>query len=265
MAKWILSLSLCMFIVGCTKSEPDMGLNYDPSNHNQQVVLVHGLARSGESMQAMSNMIKKLGYQVCVVDYPTLVMSVETTLEKSAAQIEHCVTQFKLQPTQAHQLREIHFVGHSLGGLMIRNYLGTHPNFVNSKMMGKVVFVGTPNHGSDVADFFAKFWLLPLAGDTAKSLTSQPNSLPNSLPKPNYEFGVIAGIHSYPILKYMFNNENDGLVSVKSARLEGMQDFIEVDVKHDSLRSDPHVTQLITRYISHGQFLDKGTETYSVH
>lgn len=252
--KWILSLSLCLLLVGCTKSDPNAYSSFDPQKHNQQVVIVHGLARSAASMEDMSDMVKERGYRVCVVDYPTLVNNVETTLAKSSAQIDKCVTDFEHKLAQDHEAGTIHFVGHSLGGLVIRSYLAEHQGLVESDYMGKVVFLGTPNHGSDVADFFSNIYLLPLAGDTAKSLTTAQDSLPNRLPEPDYDFGVIAGTNSYPILKYMFKNDNDGLVSVNSTRLPGMQDFVEVDIKHDSLRSDPYVTQLIMNYLSNGRF-----------
>lgn len=252
--KWMLSLSLCLLLVGCTKSDPNAYSSFDPQNHNQQVIIVHGLARSASSMEDMSDMVKQRGYRVCVVDYPTLVSNVDKTLEQSSTQIDDCVTKFEHKLSEDHETGTIHFVGHSLGGLVIRSYLADHQDLVKSDTMGKVVFVGTPNHGSDVADFFSSIWLLPLAGDTAKSLTTDQNSLPNTLPEPDYDFGVIAGTDSYPILKYMFDNDNDGLVSVNSTRLPGMQDFIEVDIKHDSLRSDPYVTQLIVNYLSQGKF-----------
>lgn len=69
--KWMLSLSLCLLLVGCTKSDPNAYSSFDPQNHNQQVIIVHGLARSASSMEDMSDMVKQRGYRICVVDYPT--------------------------------------------------------------------------------------------------------------------------------------------------------------------------------------------------
>lgn len=137
---------------------------------------------------------------------------------------------------------------------MIRSYLATHPEFVQSEQMGNVVFVGTPNHGSDVADFFSDTWMLSLVGGTAESLTTSPNSFPNQLPLPNYDFGVIAGTQSYPVFNGMFAKTNDGLVSVESTKLKGMKDFVEVDIKHDRLRRDPYVTELILNFLQTERF-----------
>ncbi|CAM3151291.1 esterase/lipase family protein [Vibrio rarus] len=242
-----------MTLFGCSQSEPSVESANETSHQKQQVILVHGLARSAASMEKMAQRISLHGYQVCVVDYPTLGQDIEQTLQRSALQIDHCVYQFDRQLSDRAGSK-IHFVGHSLGGLVIRDYLAKKPAMTYSPHFGEVVFVGTPNQGSDVADFFSSVWLLPLAGGTAASLTTGPKSLPNRLPKPSYPFGVIAGTNSYPILKHMFKESNDGLVSVESTQLEGMQDFITVDVKHDRLRSDPQVTDLILRYLSEQRF-----------
>lgn len=263
-----------ILLVGCSKPEMDVSDAQFQSHHGEQVVIVHGLARSAWSMQNMSKGIADQGYQVCVVDYPTLRQPIENTLDKSADELSRCISEFNdstqkrdNQALAQHASGEhvhtnfalknhakIHFVGHSLGGLVIRSYLAEHPDFVHSEQMGNVVFVGTPNHGSDVADFFSDTWMLSLVGGTAESLTTTPESFPNRLPLPNYNFGVIAGTQSYPVFNGMFAKTNDGLVSVESTKLKGMQDFIEVDIKHDRLRRDPYVTGLIVQFLQVGQF-----------
>lgn len=270
--KWAL-LVPALLLVGCSKPEMDVTDEAFTAHHAEQVVIVHGLARSAWSMQNMSNGIAEQGYQVCVVDYPTLRQPIENTLAKSADELSRCISEFKASRQSAdsqalmnsaadrvstsHPVTnhaKIHFVGHSLGGLVIRSYLAQHPDFVHSEQMGNVVFVGTPNHGSDVADFFSDTWMLSLVGGTAESLTTSPESFPNRLPLPNYNFGVIAGTQSYPVFNGMFAKTNDGLVSVESTKLKGMQDFIEVDIKHDRLRRDPHVTGLIVQFLQSGHF-----------
>ncbi|GAD79321.1 alpha/beta fold hydrolase [Vibrio ezurae] len=248
-----LALLSAPLLFGCSQSElPINDSNYS-THQKQQVIIVHGLARSASSMEKMSDRVSSSGYQVCVVDYSTLGRAVDTTLHESSAQIDQCIDKFNRELSQT-KGSKVHFVGHSLGGLVIRNYLAQNNSMTHSPHFGEVVFVGTPNKGSDVADFFSNLWLLPLAGGTAASLTTSSESLPNSLPEPNYAFGVIAGTDSYPILKYMFDNSNDGLVSVESTQLEGMQDFIAVNITHDSLRSDPLVTDLIVNYLDQRRF-----------
>ncbi len=244
-------------LFGCSKPEVDTLDSKSNVHRSEQVIIVHGLARSAWSMQNMAKNIEQQGYQVCVVDYPTLRQPIEHTLEESAKELSRCIDEFNHSNNVVTNRSKIHFVGHSLGGLVIRAYLAEHPDFVDSPEMGKVVFVGTPNHGSDVADFFSDTWMLSLVGGTAESLTTSPNSFPNSLPIPNYDFGVIAGTQSYPVFSGMFSKTNDGLVSVESTKLEGMRDFIEVDIKHDRLRRDPYVTALVLRFIQTDQFEPK--------
>ncbi|CAM4298029.1 alpha/beta fold hydrolase [Vibrio neonatus] len=256
MNKISLMLVLMATLFGCSRSEaPIKDSNY-ALHQKQQVIIVHGLARSASSMEKMSERVAQNGYQVCVVDYPTLGQAIDKTLHESSAQIDQCISRFNRELSQIDGSK-VHFVGHSLGGLVIRNYLAQKNGLTHSSHFGEVVFVGTPNKGSDVADFFSSLWLLPLAGGTAASLTTNSESLPNSLPEPNYAFGVIAGTDSYPILNYMFDNSNDGLVSVESTQLEGMQDFVAVNITHDSLRSDPQVTDLIVNYLNQRRFVSQ--------
>lgn len=254
--KWtaILGLTAAVALSGCSKPDAETVDIEQIQPKGEQVVIVHGLARSAWSMKNMSKGIEDQGYQVCVVDYPTLRQSIDHTLHESARELSRCITEFETSETQITNQPKIHFVGHSLGGLVIRSYLAQHPDLVGSPEMGKVVFVGTPNHGSDVADFFSDTWMLSLVGGTAESLTTNPNSFPNSLPLPNYDFGVIAGTQTYPVFSGMFAKTNDGLVSVESTKLEGMRDFIEVDIKHDRLRRDPYVTSLVLNFIQTDRF-----------
>ncbi|MGV2987864.1 alpha/beta fold hydrolase [Vibrio sp. E150_011] len=254
--KWkvVVAISAAFTLFGCSKPNVEPTKSELSNHQSQQVVIVHGLGRSAWSMQSMSKLVSEQGYQVCVVDYPTIRQPITTTLQESSTAISDCITQFEHADFVHTNQSKTHFVGHSLGGLMIRSYLANHPDFVASKEMGEVVFLGTPNHGSDVADFFENNGILSLLGGTATSLTTDSDSFPNTLPTPNYDFGVIAGTRSYPVFSGMFNNTNDGLVSVESTKLEGMKDFAEVNIKHDKLRRDPYVTRLILSFIATGTF-----------
>ena len=49
----------------------------------------------------------------------------------------------------------VHFVGYSMGGLIIRAYLQKY----RPQHLGRVVMLGTPNQGSEVADAIRHFWL----------------------------------------------------------------------------------------------------------
>ena len=49
---------------------------------------------------------------------------------------------------------------------------------------------------------------------------------------------------------------NDGVVSVASARLEGMADFVAVEVTHWEMRSSPVVAELVIAFLKNGRFDD---------
>ncbi|CAH0530259.1 alpha/beta fold hydrolase [Vibrio hippocampi] len=249
----IIIILTLLSLAGCSRPNTEEPVEVG-GTQQQHIIVVHGLARSAWSMKTMASIFKEQHYQVCVVDYPTIRQTLQHTLDSSANELTRCINDWYPDYPEEEQQGKIHFVGHSLGGLVIRDYLDKHTDFVDSELMGRVVLLGTPNHGSDVADFFSGSWLISLVGGTAESLTTDDASFPNSLPEPNYAFGVIAGTRTYPALSGMFEATNDGLVSVSSAQLQGMTDFIEVNVKHDRLRRDPHVAGLILNYFRTGTF-----------
>jgi triacylglycerol esterase/lipase EstA (alpha/beta hydrolase family) len=57
-------------------------------------------------------------------------------------------------------MQTFHFVGHPLGGLLIRHYRQEQAALIQQKPFGRVVMIGTPNQGSAAADHYAdKFWI----------------------------------------------------------------------------------------------------------
>ena len=94
-----------------------------------------------------------------------------------------------------------------------------------------------------------------ILGPTATELGTGAQSLPNRLPAPSYEVGVIAGTRSLsPLGAYVVPGEDDGTVSVASTRLEGMHDFIEVDASHTFIMRSPEVAAQVLEFLRTGHF-----------
>ena len=193
-------------------------------------------------MWPMAVRIEKAGFDVVRIGYDSLRQTPEQILAEVSRQIDACC---------ANLPASVHFVGHSLGGLMIRAYLAGHE--VRSR--GRVVLIATPNAGTPLVDAYGDAWWMDLVGPTAKSLGTGLDSFPNSLPKPDYPVGVIAGVREYRLLEDLIPGEHDGLVPLESTRIDGMVDFITVDSNHAFLRYSREVARQTVAFLRTGRFL----------
>jgi pimeloyl-ACP methyl ester carboxylesterase len=220
----------------------------DPAAARECVVLLHGLARSDGSMEEMADGLRETGFTVINHDYPSTDYPIE---ELSRTAIREAVG-------ECPEKSKIHFVTHSLGGILVRYYLEYH----ELDNLGRVVMLGPPNKGSQVVDALAEipgFELLN--GPAGLQLGTDPSSLPNSLGAADFEVGIIAGTRSINlILSQLLPNPDDGKVSVESTKLEGMSDHLTVPVSHPFLMNDDEVIRQTIHFLRSGQFWEEADE-----
>lgn len=205
------------------------------------VVLLHGLARGPASMAVMARALRAEGFGVVNAAYP----STTARPEDLARHVGEAVAAL---PPGA----RVHFVGHSMGGLIARLWLGTG----RPARMGRMVMLAPPNRGSELVDRLSPFapfrWLNGPAGLT---LGTGPEALPARLPPPDYDLGVIAGTRSLnPLYSAMIDGANDGKVSVARTRVEGMADHLALPVSHTFLMLDPSVISQTVHFLREGRF-----------
>ena len=214
-------------------------------NSNECVILLHGLARTTLSMQRMQRMLEQSGYQVANVDYPSRDHTIEVLAPMA---IEDGLNQCRAKSESS----TVHFVTHSLGGILVRVYLAD--NAIDN--LGRVVMLAPPNQGSRAVDELVRIpgfdWL---NGPAGYQLGKGPESVPLSLGVPDFDFAVIAGDRTIdPITSAVLDDPDDGKVSVSDTRLQGMQDFVVVPVSHAMIMQDRAVLRLVKNYLAHGSF-----------
>ena len=217
------------------------------------VVLVHGLIRSPSAMSKLEEKLQAAGYQVVNVGYPSREHNIETLATMA---IDEGLNRCELLDTSLETTLEttkVHFVTHSMGGILVRQYFEEH----EPTMVGRVVMLGPPNHGSEVVD---KFGGIPgfkwLNGPAGIQLGTDTNDLPKSLGPVNFETGIIAGNRSINwILSQFIPKPNDGKVSVQSTKVEGMRDFIEVAATHTFMMNNDLVIRQVMGFLKNGKFI----------
>jgi len=196
-------------------------------------------------MLKMSAALENAGYSVFNCNYPSRKHPIELlSVNVIARAIEHCLEEY-------HPAR-IHFVTHSMGGIMVRYYLSQH----SVTELGRVVMLGPPNAGSELVDRLSGYQLFTLInGPAGKQLGTEASSLPNSLGPVDYEVGIIAGNKSLNLLSSMLiPGDHDGRVSTQSARLEGMADFIQLPCSHSFMMNRQDVIQQTLQFLAQGHF-----------
>ncbi len=212
------------------------------SANGEQVILLHGIARSSDHMKDLEKLLTNKGYQVYNLDYP----STEHTLDKLAAIVASEIN------SKISAAKPVHFVGYSMGGIVTRAIL----NKYRPDNLGRVVQLASPNKGSEVADFLKDNWLYgKIYGPAGKQLTTKDAGIENLLGKVDYELGVIAGSFSIdPISSTLIAGKDDGKVSVESTKVDGMKDHITVNASHTFFPQNEDVQKQTLHFLRTGVF-----------
>lgn len=209
------------------------------------VILLHGLARTATSMNKMQRALVEEGFETANVAYPSRRYTIEELAEMAVGDgLKACRSNGSTG--------RVHFVTHSLGGILVRQYLSTR----EIDELGRVVMLAPPNQGSVAADKLGKIpgygWL---NGPAGRQLGKGADSVPLKLGPADFELGVIAGSRSIdPITSAVLENPDDGKVSVADTKLEGMDDFIVVKHSHAFMMRMRRPIELTIRFLNSGSF-----------
>jgi pimeloyl-ACP methyl ester carboxylesterase len=232
-----------------------------PPMSGRAVVVLHGLVRSRSSMDSLCQYLHDKGrYAVFNVEYP----STQYDIGRHAQALHHVVNHLD-------GIEEINFVGHSLGNIVVRHYLG---DLVRQDPMkqsadeaaadrrartrfGRFVMLAAPNQSSELASKFADNIVFKgIAGDAGQQLGREWPQLVKRLATPDFPFGVVAGGKGNgkgynPLLQ----GDNDGVISVETAKLAGAADFVLVPSLHSFIMDNAKVQEYTLRFLQHGYFI----------
>lgn len=202
------------------------------------IVLVHGLWMHGWVMRLMGMRLRRRGFHPVFFSYP----SMRNSLSQNALLLSNFVANISAQ--------RIHFIGHSLGGLLVLQMLAEYPQ----QRVGRVVLAGSPYSGSCVATRLSR--IAPGRYILGRSMRQW---LGQEIPEWNdsYELGVIAGRKSMGggRLISRLPHPNDGVVAVEETRMPGTNDEIVLNVSHSGMLLSTALIRQACSFLRSGHFL----------
>jgi pimeloyl-ACP methyl ester carboxylesterase len=205
------------------------------------VVLVHGLWMNGVELSVLGQHLRRdHGFAVRTFSYPTL--------HGDAAEICGELAQFGASVAGAGR---VHFVGHSLGGVLVHRTLSES----GRKFNGNAVVLGSPLNGSKAASGAARWPMLrPLLGPHVL------NEL--ALAKPRHwtganALGSIAGTLRVGTGQFFahFDEDNDGTVAVSETVIPGLADHLAMPHSHIGMLFAQDVAAQVAHFLRNGRFI----------
>ncbi len=223
------------------------------SGKGDYVVIVHGLGRTWRSMRKAQTFLEQKGYNVLNTKYPSTKYDIQSLVRNYLAPF--------IQAQCLDQTKKIHFVTHSMGGILVRYYLKDHKR----QNLGRVVMLAPPNQGSEVVDWekhwFVFRWLLGPAG---QQLGTDAQDLPAQLGPVDFELGIIAGDRSIEFVhSLIIPGPDDGKVGVERTKVQGMKDFLLVHKVHTFIMRDDEVLRQTEYFFRTGKFCRNSVELSS--
>jgi pimeloyl-ACP methyl ester carboxylesterase len=206
--------------------------------------MLHGYGRTSRSLGNLERALQTAQFATLNLSYQSL----RKPIEALAADIDADVATFAAAIDGP-----IHFVGHSMGGLLTRVYIARY----RPTRLGRVVMLGTPNGGSEVADVAQRLALYrAFCGPAGLQLSTELHPTLRALPAINYPLGIVAGNRTVdPISSFLIlPRPNDGKVSVQRTRLDGMADHIIVETSHNGLLRNPAAIGQTVAFLREGRF-----------
>ena len=212
----------------------------------QTIVLLHGIGRTPRSLRGLEKRLGQAGFLTLNLAYPWRSMDVPGLATFVADALE--------AKGLCREGNRLHFVTHSMGGLVAGYMLGHMRARFGAGCIGRVVTLGPPLQGSEVADALAHLsgyrWLYGPAGRDLMTSSQRLEGL-----TPDYPLGIIAGTLGWPYpTGLLIPSVHDGRVSVERTRWPGMTDHLVLPVMHSLMPNDREVQDQVLSFLMTGAF-----------
>ena len=211
---------------------------------DEGVVLLHGICRTERSMNRLEKELRAEGFIVVNIGYESRTASIGNLGERAIGGA--------LEDTRLSDCAKIHFVTHSMGGLLVRSYFKQH----EFDRLGRVVMLAPPNQGSELVDRMGGWWLFrSIHGPAGAEMGTAPDSTPNTLGPVGFECGVIAGDRSINWANsLMIQGRDDGKVSCARTEVQGMSDHIVIHSTHPFIMRNRTAISQTVHFLRNGSF-----------
>jgi len=212
------------------------------------VVLLHGILKNKYDMSLIASDLKKEGYDVLNISYPSRKMTLEYLSRFLAMKL--------LLSDEFSRASRIHFVTHSMGGLITRYFLSK----ARPTNLGSVVMLSPPNQGSECANFMMETRTLKKIYDRlfgpagAQLRTDYKHAVEDKI---DFPLGIIAGNASInPMAPWILgsNGDHDGIVPIERMKIEGMTDLIVLNTSHMLMVYNTEVRKQVIHFLKHERF-----------
>ncbi len=213
----------------------------------ENVVLVHGLGRTCASMTRLKRSLEKTGFNVQCWSYPSRQRRLSGHIEA-----------FRLWLADHDFEGMVHFVGHSMGGIVIRGALAAEVPV----SVGRIVMIAAPNRGAGVASRYGNWPLSRFVfGAPLEDLAENSPALAK-LGVPEADIGIIAGVRrfhpfnpiSYLNLLHPVEQKHDGTVELNNTHLDEAKDSVVIEAHHTFICDHPEVMTQTDFFLRQGRF-----------
>lgn len=220
--------------------------------YTETVILLHGIGHTSWNMRHVERALKDHGYRTLNITYPSCKMAI--------GDLAVFVAKVLKQESVWQYTSKVHFVTHSMGGLVTQRYLEDFRADIPVDKLGRVVMIAPPQKGSEVADFLQNLppykWVFGPAG---QELTT---TIRNSCKiRPYYELGIIAGDKGWPyfIAHFLFSDRHDGRVAVEKTKINEMKSHIVIPCTHGFISWEDITHRQVINFLVKGLFCNQET------